>query len=134
MPRTLRSQVQSLSVLPILGLAGVAILVSVVLTHRQVDAEAGRKLQEVSHLLAVTTRDRSAALSAQTQLLADMPSLKAAVQTGDFSVLSDRTWSFVKRNPTNSLIVTNAHGQVVKTFGKISATHLDRGLIGLVRK
>ena len=59
MPRTLRAQVQGLSVLPILGLTAVAILVSVVLTHKQVDTEASRNLQEVSRLLATTTRERS---------------------------------------------------------------------------
>src|SRR5438128_4855459 len=71
MPRSLRVQVQSLSVLPILGLAAVSISVSIVLTHQQVDAEASRNLREVAHLLATTTRDRSEALAAQTQLLAD---------------------------------------------------------------
>src|SRR2546423_12571188 len=110
MPRSLRVQVQSLSVLPILGLAAVSISVSMVLTHQQVDAEASRNLGEVAHLLATTTRDRSEALAAQTQLLADLPTLRSAMLTHDNATISDRAGFFVKRNPKNALLVTDTDG------------------------
>src|SRR6185369_1320772 len=98
MSRTLRTHVQNLSVLPILGLTAVAILVSVVLTHQQVDVEASKDLQEVSRVLASTTYERTNSLASETRLLADSKTLLAALKTEDRKYLSERAASFVRNS------------------------------------
>lgn len=133
MPRTLRSQVQGLGVLPILGLTAVAILVSVVLTRQQVDAEASRDLREVSVLLATTARERGESLSAQTRILADTSGMRKALSENDQDGLRERAKSFVRNSGASAMIVTNSNGNVLSAAGKVSVAKFDPQLNGLIR-
>lgn len=133
MPRTLRSQVQALSVLPILCLGAVAIGASVLLTRHQVGVEARRNLEEVSNLLASRTRDRAEALSAQTKLIADLPSFQAALASGDPKVIRDRSAFFIKRAQADALIVTDPKGRPILWTGVSPAKALSPQLLALVR-
>jgi diguanylate cyclase (GGDEF)-like protein len=132
MPRTLRSQVQGLSVLPILGLTAVAILVSVILTHQQVDAEASRNLQEVTRLLATTTRARSESLAAQTGLMSDSVTVRNAVHDRDVAALRERAVSFVRRSGASAFIVADAKGVILARAGKTNVERFDPQLQGLI--
>jgi len=134
MARSLRSQVQGLSVVPLLVLTGVAILASVVLTHQQVDAEASRNLQEVTHLLAATTRERSESLSAQTRFLAGTKSLKSALSSSDRETLSERASFFVKNSPATALIITDGSGKLMAEAGDLKETNFDPQLEALINR
>ena len=119
--------------LPILGLTAVAILASVVLTHQQVDAQAASDLQEVAALLGTTTRERSDSLAAQTQLLADLPTLRSAVLTNDRPTIQDRASFFVKKSPASALVVTDAEGHILGKSGDVS-TAIDAQLMSLIHE
>ena len=118
--------------MPILGLAAVAIVVSVGLTHRQVDAQAQRDLQEVALLLATTTRDHGESLAAQTTLLADLPTLRSAVLTNNRATIQDRASFFIKKSRATALIVTDSSGRVLGEAGAISATRLGPQLRSMI--
>lgn len=134
MPRSLRSQVQALSVLPILGLAGVAICASIALTRFQVDDQAGKNLQRVSRLLAATTKEKGEALDSQTRLLADLPTLRTAVDSRDEPTIAERADYYLKRTQADALMVTDTDGKVLAKAGHLSSKHLDAGLQTLVSK
>ena len=134
MPRRLRTQVLALSVRPILGLAAVAICVSVVLTRIQVDAQAGKSLQRVSRLLSVTTRAKGEALDVQTKLLADLPTLRSAVDSRDENTITERARYYLKRTQADVLMVTDADGNLLGKAGRIDANHFDSDLRSLVAK
>jgi diguanylate cyclase (GGDEF)-like protein len=119
--------------LPILGLTAVAILVSVVLTHQQVDAAASRSLEEVTRLLATTTRERSESLAGQTNLLADLSTLRNAILGGDRQTLQDRADTFVKSSPASALIVTDLEGNVLAKSGDVKTQKFDAQLRGLMQ-
>lgn len=132
MPRSLRSQVQALSVMPILGLAAAVILSSLLLTHFEVDAQAGANLHEVSNLLSRTTRERDDALTAQAKLIADLPTLKSAVQSRDDPTIQDRADYYLKRTQADALIVTDDDGRVLAAAGFVRTKRLDANLRHLV--
>ncbi len=132
MPRSLRSQVQALSVLPILGLAGVAICASIALTRFQVDDQAGNNLQKVSKLLAVATKEKGQALDAQTRLLADLPTLRTAVDSKDAPTVTDRVSYYLKRIQADALMVTDTDGHVLGKAGPVNSMHLEPALRALV--
>ncbi|MEA2553905.1 MAG: hypothetical protein QOJ65_2081 [Fimbriimonadaceae bacterium] len=132
MPRSLRAQVQALSVLPILGLGAVAICVSLVLTQQEVSQEASRNLQEVSHLLAATTRERSLTLQTQANLVANLPSLRIAMANKDPETIADRVRFFVNRTQADALIVTDDSGRMISQVGKVKGKTFDRDLKTLI--
>jgi diguanylate cyclase (GGDEF)-like protein len=134
MPRTLRSQVQWLSVLPILGLVAVAIGMSGYLTHQQVDSEAYRKLQEVSHLVTTTTRDESQALSAKGQMLADDEEIQLAIRRQDRKSIHSRIVSFIRKNYRESLLVATPGGTVMEKAGNVSIVAVSPELKKIVKK
>src|SRR4051794_11645798 len=134
MPGTLRKQVQGLSVLPLLALTGIVILLSVFLTKQQVDAEASRNLQEVTRLLATTTRERSELMSAQTRLLAGTPVLQSALARGDRAVLTERANFFVKNSPAQAVVITNSEGKVLAKAGSVHLARLDPQFKTLIRR
>ncbi len=132
MSRTLRSQVQNLSVLPILGLTAVAILVSVVLTHQQVDVEASKDLQEVSRVLSSISGERSNSLASETRLLADSKAVLNALQSEDRAYLTDRAKSFVRNSRATAFLIVDDHDAVIAKAGTLSLAKIDPQLKALI--
>jgi len=132
MARSLKSQVQALSVLPILGLAAVAIGVSGYLTHLHVDEEAYRKLQEVSHLLQSKIKGDQESLTAQSQLIAEKLSVKAFSARHKYHDIRQVLVPFVKRNPHNTLLIANDTGHVTESVGSIPAYKSSQDLEALI--
>ncbi len=132
MAKTLRSQVQSLSVLPLVVLTGLTILVSVVLTHRQVDAEAARNLQEITRLLTATTTERTDALSVQTKFLSGAKTLKYALDAHDRTAMAERATYFVKNTSASALLIADQNGNLLSNVGDLQNSHLDPQLKALI--
>lgn len=132
-PRSLRFQVQTLTVVPILCLATVAVVASLLLTKRQVELEAQRNLQEVSSLLASSTRERGEALAVQTRLLADLASVHKALLARDLETVRDRTRYFSERTQADAVVVTDPSGRILARGGRAPINLVGPSVLTMIR-
>lgn len=133
MRKSLKSQVQRLSALPIVGLTAVAICVSVVLTQNRVSIEAERSLASMSLLVTSVIRERQSSLDSQTKLFTEMPALVSALSPLDGANLTKRAQLFAKDSHVDAVLIAGSDGRLLARGGLDIGTP-GRPLRELIRK